>query len=363
MSNKALQISENADNIAGTGYRPLALMTATEQRAIQDLVQNQKHREAVRAYYDKVQTNKDGYVVLKSLHNGITVNSLLRKQEWEQLDAAVVMAATKRMSGIMRYQELGLVTEINSIGVLVSQWNVASDVTEATVSVEGNTASEMDKVDYLLKGVTIPVIHKRFDISARMMAATRLSGSGVDTTNAEATARVVGESLESMLFLGSPVSLNGNPVYGLTTHPDINTGTATGDWGTIDNIYTDALRMITAASAANHFGNYEMWVANPQYLEMLEFYSDGSNSTALQRVESLPQIDAVHPSDWMTAGTVLLVQTTRDVSDIAITQTPTLVEWASPDGSMNHFKVVAIAAPRVKSDYSGKSGIVYYTGA
>ncbi|RMG89174.1 MAG: DUF2184 domain-containing protein [Chloroflexi bacterium] len=300
-------------------------------------------------------------------NRGLHINSLLRKDEWELLDQRIVGAARTRLRGVQDLMNAGLVTRLGSLGVLTTQWNVASEMTAADVTMTGRANGEGDLVDMKLEGRPVPVVFKDFQIGKRYLEAGRLSGNELDTTNAEAAARVVAEKLETMLFSGQSLTFNSDTIYGYTNHPNRNTDTATnyggGDWGTITNIVPTVLGMVTAANNDNYYGPFNLYVANTQYLQMLETYSDGSGQSALARVLQLPMIQNVAPSDYLSDGNVVLVQMTRDVVDWAYSQDITLLEWMSPDGLVGMFKVLAVATPRVKAEYSGKSGIVHATGA
>lgn len=292
--------------------------------------------------------------------NGMWVNSALRKDEWEELDEAVVAATGPRTARLDTLTRVPL----GGIGTLVSQWNVASQMTAAQISISGRAQGQGDRVDYKLAGVAVPVVWKEFDIGERELDASRRMGNGLDTTTAFEAGRVVSEKLIDMYYNGdADIDLNGNNIYGLTTHPQRNTGSAAGDFGTITNIRTTILNMITAANADNFYGPYDVDVANTQYIEMLARYTDGSGQTALATVLELPQISNVYPSDQLTAGSLVLAQSTRDVQDYAVAMDVMLVEWMSGDGMTHHFKVMAIQVPRIKSEYSDKSGVVHYTGA
>jgi hypothetical protein len=95
----------------------------------------------------------------------------------------------------------------------------------------------------------------------------------------------------------------------------------------------------------------------------LNFHSDGTGDSGLTRVLKMAGIDAIYPSDWMTAGTLVMAQMTPNVLDFCVYQLNQVVEWTSPDGMAQNFKVMSIGAPRIKSDYNGNSGVCYYTGA
>lgn len=307
----------------------------------------------------RVRWNARGDVQFRT-NRGIWVNSALRKDEWEELDAEVVMAAGPRTGRIARMPQQPL----GGIGTLVSQWNVSSQMTAAQASISGRSRGEQDRADYSLAGVPIPVVWKEFHIGERELAASRNAGDGIDRTSAFEAGRVVAEKTTDMLFNGAPeVVLNASTVVGFTTHANRNTGTAAGDFGTIANIRTTVINMINAAAGDNYHGPFVLDVATTQYIEMLARYTDGSGQTALETVEALPQIDAVLPSDQLTAGSLTLTQNTRNVQDWAEAMAITLVEWMSGDGMTHLFRVMTIAAPRIKADYATQSGIVHYTGA
>jgi len=310
-------------------------------------------------------TNEQGFVQITN-GRGLVTNSLLRKDEWEMLDDAVLIAATGQMNFISRLNgDPQLRKTLNSMGVLVSQYNQGSEMTRAAVSLSGRAAPDFDRQDYNLTGVPIPVIHKEFQIGMRELEASRAYGSGIDTTNAFEASRVVTEEMERIGFGGNTnIALNQNVLYGITNEPNINTGSAVGGFDTLSNIVPTFRNMIIALAADNYFGPYEAWVARTQYNEMsLNFHSDGTGDSGLTRVLKMAGLSAVYPSDWMTAGTLVMAQMTPNVLDFCVYQLNQVVEWTSPDGMAQNFKVMSIGAPRIKSDYNGNSGVVYFTGA
>lgn len=309
-------------------------------------------------------TNKQGYVQIQN-GQGLVTNSLLRKDEWEELDAAIVLAQAERLNGIARLQEARLVHTVGDIGVLVSQYNIGSQMTRATVNLTGQSHANLDLQDYNLVGTPIPVVHKEFTFGERFLSASRRMGDGIDTTNAFEASRVVAEELERMFFFGNTaIVLNGATIYGITNEPNVNTGVATGDFGTIANIQTTFQAMIAACANANYHGPFEGWVATNQYTEMTTlFHNDGSGETPYERQLRIPQLRAIHPGDFMTDGTLAIVTMSPNVIDLALFELNMVAEWTSGDGMTHNFKIMSIAAPRTKSDYESQSGIAYYTGA
>lgn len=305
-------------------------------------------------------------------NRGILVNSVLRKDEWEELDAAVVPAAVQplRFTNILRARNL--VRPINSLGTLMAQYNRVSEMTAANISLRGHASGEKDLVDYDLKGVPVPIIFKEFELDMRVILSSRQLGDGLDVANAVAATRVVSEKVEDLALNGdTSINLNGQTIYGLLTHPDRNTDTAAnyggGDWGTVTNITPTVAGMIAAAQEDGYYGPYALLVASPQYNQAaLVTYTDGSGDTPLQRILAMPQIAAVEQMPQFTDGVVVLVQLSQDVIELRPVNgysPSTLLEWTSGDGMLGMFKVVAAGVPIVKSAYGGKSGVVHATAA
>lgn len=303
---------------------------------------------------------------------GLVVNSALRKDEWEELDRAIVQAAVAPLNMTQRMITAGLTRPLGGLGTLIAQYNQISEMTAANVSLSGNASGQKDRVDYDLVGVPVPVIFKEFELNQRYLEASRRLGDSIDTANGAAAARVVGEKVEDLLINGdSSVNLNGNTIYGLTSHPDRNTDTATnlggGDFGTISNIIPTFSGILSALKADNYRGPYGVFVADTQYDQMAhQFYSDGSGQNALNRVLQIPSIQFIDSSAWLDAGEVVVVHLSKDVVELAYVQQYwpiTNLEWTSGDGMQSNFKVMTVFAPMVKSDYNGRSGIFHATGA
>lgn len=293
--------------------------------------------------------------------NALRTNDLLRKDEWEKLDQAVVEVARQRLNGIADLMNAGLTHDLGSLGVILSQYEQMSDMDDAERSMSGVKRGTEDSVEFTLKSVPVPITHKDFRINIRRLQASRLLGETVDVSQARTASRLVRDSLEDMLFNGaSALQVDGNGISGYTTHSDRGTHSGS-DWGTIANIYSDVISMISVAEAANYYGPFVLYVAGTQYGEMREVYTDGSGQKALDRVLALPEISAVKPADVLTDEAVL-VQLDSDVVDLAVAEDIMTVQWDHQGGMETNFKVMAAMVPRIKSDANGNSGVVHATG-
>ena len=342
--------------------------------------------------YRPLVTNEDGKIYLSGFKkvNGEfvrdpeqpVINSMLREDEWETIDAAVLGAAHFPLFGIADLRARGLVESVSSIGTLLSTWYMSSELTAAERNMTGRARGTRDLPDMTQASVPLPVTFKEFGVDARFLAASRLMGNGIDTTTAVEAARVVAESLEDLLFNGDTgVNFQGNVVYGYTNHPDRATDTAGnyggGDCGTIANITPTIGGMLQVVENTNrHYGPFVCYISETQYDQAAQtYYSDGSNAaeTALMRLkrtygtgsEGTGQITAFKkmPANILADGNILLVQMTSDVVVWSETFGPQVREWRTGDGMESNWRVMTIAAPKIKARQDGKSGIVHATGA
>jgi len=309
--------------------------------------------------------NAEGYpAVIK--RGELMVHSLLRKQEWEELDAAVIAMVKLRLNGIQDLRENNLVQPLGGLGTMVSQWNVASEKPSATVSMDGRTAGNRDRVDKKLYGVPVPIIHDEYQIGARELEASRRLGDTLDVTEAQESAAAVAEELEDILFNGeTSVVVGGSGIFGMTTLASRLTATAAafggGDFGTISNILPTFTGILSGLAALRYYGPFGFYLSNTQYFQMLAFYTDGSGQTALARVLQLPQIKYVKPSDHLADGALTGMQLTKNVIDLATALDVTNREWTSGDEMSLNYKVMMAAVPRFKTDYSGHAGVAHAT--
>lgn len=317
-----------------------------------------------------LQVNKRTGQVQIQTKRGMTVNSLLMRDEWVEVDSAVLAAARYPLRAVADLRSRGLVRRLGGIGSVVSRWYTSSEVTAANINMSGRGGGNQDLPDLIEKGVPVPVFFKDFELDTRMLEASRRMGDGIDMTVVTEATRVVAEALESTLVNGSSVQLNGLPLYGYTTHPNRNTDTAGnyggGDWGTATNVLPTVAGMVSAANGDNHYGPFMLYVSQTQYNQAaLVYYTDGSGETPLERILKLPMIAGVNmlPAATLADGALLLVQMDGEVVRWAETLDIQVREWASPDGMADMMKVLAIAAPEVKARQDGKSGIVHATGA
>ena len=325
---------------------------------------------------DGTAVSAHGSVAEKLLSSGMNpnvlrTNAVLRKDEWEQLDSAVVNIARERLNAVSDLVTRGLVYNVaNGMGTTIVQHETVSEMTRARVTMDGVTRGENDRVTFNLVSTPLPIIHHDFQISARVLAASRQGGSPLDTTQVEEATRQVAETTENMLLNGvdsedSQILGFGSSaatIRGYTDSPNKNDYTISATWtaaGTTGaTIVADVLAMISAAQVDRMFGPYIIYIPSNYWVKLQDDYKANSDKTTLSRIKEIAGIDDVKPADKLADSNVLLVQMTKSNVDMVIGMQPTTVQWEAQGGMMSMFKVMSIMVPRIKSDHDDRSGVV-----
>lgn len=302
----------------------------------------------------------DGQEGLQALR----INSLLREREQIDLDTAVMTTARGLLAGVEDLRSAGLVRNVG-LGAIISQYQKVSGMDSSAVTVDLSMArhSEQDRVEYTTVGVPVPIVSIGFNIEARQLAASRRNGSGIELDHVVEATRLVTEAIEDIVFNGASVKTEGAVLYGYRTHPNRNTTTGSS-WGTVANIETEVLEAIAAAEADNHFGPFMLYVNKAQYAQMRVRIaaSAGGDRTAYELISQMPEIRGIKRSMKLAAGEFLLVELDRRTVDLAVGMDLSVIPWEERGGMVQHWKVMAAMAPRIKSDFDLNSGIVHSTG-
>lgn len=308
--------------------------------------------------------NEHAFVALRD-GSGMVSNSFLDKREWADLDRAIFEMVKLRRNAVADLTSRGL-TKPSNLAEMLSQWRMGTERVRPSVNMDGRSRADRDRTERLVYSAPVPIYRTDYEIGRRELLASRKLGTPIDTFEAGEAAEAIAEEQERVLFEGdSTIVVQGNTLYGYTTLPARDTGTAAayggGDFGTITNIRPTFLGMLAALSAKRYHGPFIGYVADTQYHEMLQRYSDGSGQTALDTVKELPQIDDVKPSDFLDDGETVLVQMTPNVVDWIEAMGVDNREWESGDGMALFYAVMAAGAARLKTDAGGNAGIAHAT--
>lgn len=297
----------------------------------------------------------------------------LRKDEWITLDQAVIRAARKRLRA---WQDLAASNTYSVPGMskTLLEHETMNDPGEAVVDMDGLTDARSDAPRVQLQGLPLPITHSDFNLSSRVLAVSRNTGTPIDATLAEAAGRRVAEQVEKTLIgsvtgltYGNASDYGQNPtVYGYTNYPDRITKTdmaaSTGSNGptVLDNWL--ALRDLLYDN--NFYGPFMAYVSNDydRYLDGLFSTAEPSAGSLRRRLLEIDGINGIKRLDYLDGPTtILLVQMTPDVARAVNGMDLTTVQWESKGGMQLNFKVMAIWVPQLRSDYEGQCGIAHGT--
>ena len=312
-----------------------------------------------RAYINKVVEN--GKVIAMPVQN---VTATLRKDDWKQMDEAVIRASKAPMRVFGDLRAAGLTYTIpNGMGKTVLEYEDESDISDATMSMDGLRQGDSDRPLYDLKSLPLPIVHKDFHFSARQIMTSRNGGSPLDTTTAELAATKVAEKVEKLTLGVDPsYSSAGATVYGYTNLPDrltkVITAPTTSNQATV---VAEVLAMRQQAYDAFHFGPNFILYNSPLWDQFLDtdYSSSKGDNTLRDRLLKIDGITKVATAHHLTGTQLILVQMSANVARAVIGMEITTVQWESHGGMQLNFKVMAILVPQLRADQNGNTGIVH----
>lgn len=334
--------------------------------------------------------------------------TVLRKEEWLQLDQKITRAARFRLRAWADLAAANSYGGFNGMSKMILEYETMSDPGDAVVDMDGITpAQRNDTPLFQLQGVPLPITHGDFFISSRMLAISRNSNTPLDSTMAEAVARRVGEKIEKTLIgVETGVTFGGNStyvggygrpssVYGYTNFPSRLTvtnwykptgnGRSGSGWSPLDTV-KDFLALRNSLYLNRFYGPFMVYHSNDwdQYLDQdYIVVGGGTGSTsgvttqtlrdrlrAIEGIEDVRRLDMMFSSQLTGPGTfannlypftMVFVQMTPEVVQAINGMDITTVQWETKGGMQLNFKIMCIQVPKLQADYYGRCGIGHST--
>lgn len=296
--------------------------------------------------------------------NCLRTNATLPRDAWESIDQTVIEVAGQRLNGIADLQSRGLIRNLDGMGFLYDTWQVMSDSHPAAQSMGGLTVGAQNTAEFDETTIPLPITYVDFQIPLRKLLAMEQRGTPLDTTMVAQATRKVVEKLEDTLFNGSTVVAAGNSLLGYMNYTDSNTLTSlTGNWtSTIANCEKDLALLLAELSGDRHHGPYILYVHTNEWNDLINLRdSTAGGISYLDILKNKAGIADVKSTDALSANDIVLVEMTRETVDWVVAVDIMVVEWETHGGMQSNFKVMAVQAPRIKSDYDGRCGVTYDT--
>lgn len=327
-----------------------------------------RSRITVNQFDPKTQKNKPTTIITNA-------PASLTKDEWILLDEMVIKIAKQRLKAWDDLMSRGLRWDIpNGMAKTVVQYQNRSDVSAATISMDGLRQSERDRPVYDIVNLPLPIIHKDFSFSLREVLVSRTSansmsngGNALDLSMADLSVRRVAEEVEKLLLgVTAGYSYGGGTVYGYTNFPSRNTKTMTAPTGLNPNVtLNEVLDMRKKSQDDSHFGPWVLYTSLDWdvYLDNDYILSGGTSTykTLRERLSQVGGIVDIVTLDYLPTKTMLLVQLTPNVVRGIVGMPITTVDWESHGGMELNFKIMTIMVPQLRTDQNGSTGIVHGT--
>jgi hypothetical protein len=328
-----------------------------------------------RSYYSK-QIGWDTKTSKPIIQNVPTTNAAtLRREDWIMIDQAVVTAARPRLRFFNELRTAGLNVNLpNALGKTVWQYERQSNITGATVSMDGIRKGDADRPMYDMEQMPLPVIHKDFSFSARQIAVARNSNSPIDASTAAAAAQRVAEEVEKLaLGVAEIYTFGGGRVYGLLNYPNRLTKVFTNPWlsnGERDPnwspgiLHKEILASRRALADRQHYGPFVIYVSS-DFDEVLDDDYNlttagvSSSITLRERLSKVDAITSIRTSEFLPKGSLVMLEMDQNTIQAITGLDVTTIQWQTEGGFEIHFKVLCMLLPRLKSDYYGNCGVMH----
>lgn len=286
----------------------------------------------------------------------------LRKDEGKVYDLVLVEEARLRLNGINDLVTRGLTRTLGGLGAISAHYERVNSMIEASIDMDGRTESMGDRVTFDEVGVPVPIFHQKWSIGERQLLASRQRGEGLDTTQMRIATQNVFEAMEKSLFRGIPgLVVNGNSIYGYTTHPDRSAYTLGHDWSTDSgaSLVEDLKAMLNLMKVDRMRGPYVLYVGPDIQIHLESDYSaTKGEGTIRDRLLKFQNISDVKGADLLSNGQVVLVQMDPQTVQLGVAQDITNLQWESRPLETDYM-VFSAMTPIIKSDRSGRCGIVH----
>ena len=299
----------------------------------------------------------------------------LRRDEWKQLDEAVLRIAEFRLGAIKDLLDMKLVYNLgNAMATTVLETHTMGNAMDAVASMDGITRSVQDRPTYKYRYMPIPIIHSDFEISARTLESSRRLGNPLDVDAVERGTRKVWEKLERMLISTDAAYADGdkgedgrNAIYGYLNHPDRNKVAFESSLGwdsaskTAAGILKDVVAMKQASLNAFHYGPWMLYVPTAYETVLDKDYdtTTATGRTIRERIKQIAGVKDIKVMDTLTAGNVSLVEMNTDTVRLVNGMQIQVVQWKSEGNLLNSFKIMCIMVPQIRSDQDGHCGITH----
>ena len=301
---------------------------------------------------------------------------------WIEVEKTILRAYRQRLRAAADLESASSYGGFDALGRMTLEYYAMNDPGEAVVDMDARTDARTDTPLQIIRSLPLPITHSDFGYSSREVAVSRNGSLPFDTAMAEFAARRVAESVEDHVIgnvtgvtygtqtTGYGTHTGTSTVYGYRNFPQRLTKTnftvPTSTNG--PTTYNEVLVALEQLRAQFSYGPFILYHSTDWSTYMdTPFSTSGGNhpgETLRTMLMKIPEISDVRRLDRLTATyTLIFVQMTSEVAQMVNGMDITTVQWEEKGGLDLRWKVMCIKVPRLKSDYSSRTGILHGTTA
>lgn len=184
-------------------------------------------------------------------------------------------------------------------------YDTLTEAANAAIDIAWPGRETLDIVNLTRSTVAVPTVHKEFIINKLDLAASRLSGTPLNTTTAESAGYKVGLEEDTLLILGYSRDGTNYDINGLYNAAGNSEATSL-DWGTAANIATSINNTVSLLMADNIYPPYNLTLNPTQYNQAAVFVSN----TAVPYLTWIKERigGEIYPTATITAGTGMMTK-------------------------------------------------------
>lgn len=295
----------------------------------------------------------------------IIVNATLPHEAWIKWKDAM-LATAKQTSNILNYLiGKGLFSNDYSMADTIAKWQVVSEVSKGSISMDGLSKGPLDRTTYTTKGVPIPMFKQEWEFSARQLASLKTKPNALNQVIEEQMYQL-NLMLANMCVEGVPgLVVDGMTMYGLVNHPQRNTVSISPAWGTEGATpITDILEMRQKLIDDHFYGPYTLCLPRGLSDILDEDYSTlKGDKTLRERIQEIDGIEDIVMVDQLSAGHIVLFEASTRAVEVVSAVPPTIYPQPLVNNRFAGYEALAVMSIMVKADAKGQCGVCHATGA
>lgn len=290
------------------------------------------------------------------------------RDNWLDVDNTVIQAAKPALRAVGDLIADGATHTIDGMATPILSWQTVTDITTATISMDGLRRGEKDSPEFGIAYLPIPIIHKDLSFGARELAVVTRGSNPfpIDSDTIAKASRRCAEIAEDLLIGNvAAYTYQGYSVYGYRTHPSritkVLTNPTAGGW-TPQTLVTEVLAMKQALKDKFQAGPYRVYISSNWEPYLDDDYSSAYNgNTTRTRLLQIDGIASIRTLDYLTGYQIIMVDTSGRTVRMVIGMPLRVLQWPTGGGMEINYKVMMIMVPQFRPDDVGNLGVNHGT--